>query len=262
MQITAVVNQKGGVGKTATAVNVGGALAVAGRRVLLVDLDPQGDLTEALKIPSAESPATLADALTDRWTGDPAALVTVYDQGGAGRLAVMPNSLEMFTVGRELDRLRAREQRLARLLRPLDGMFDHVVIDCSPALDILCDNALTAADGVLIPAQHEDSSLRALELLLNQVSAVERELRETPLVLHGLVLSMLERGPGGKAKSNLARSVIEELEKLALPILAEVPRGVPITEAWRYGRLVVEYAPESEHAEAYRTLAKVLDGDR
>jgi len=260
MQITAVVNQKGGVGKTATTINVGGALAVAGRRVLLVDLDPQGHLTAGLKLPSTEHPCTLAGALTGEWTGDPAALVVMYEHGAGGRLAAVPNSLEMFTVARELDKLRAREERLSRLLGPLDGTFDHVLIDCPPALDILTDNALTAADGVLIPVQAEDSSLRALQLLLGQVNALESELRRTPLVLHGLVLSMLERGAGGKARSNLARSVIESFEQLPLPILAAVPRGVPVTEAWRYGRPVVEYAPDSEHAAAYRDLAKVLDG--
>lgn len=262
MKITAIVNQKGGVGKTATTVNVGGALALLGRRVLLVDLDPQGHLTAALKMPAAEAPCTLAAALTGTWTGDPAALIVVYDRGGGGRLAVIPNTLDMFTVARELDKLRAREDRLARVLASLDGMFDHILIDCPPALDILTDNALTAADGVLIPVQAEDSSLRALQLLLGQVGALEAELRRTPLTLYGLVLSMLERGRGGQARSNLARSVIESFEALSLPILATVPRGVPVTEAWRYGRPVGEYAPDSEHAKAYHALAEVLDGDR
>lgn len=260
MRITAVVNQKGGVGKTATAINVGGALAASGRRVLLVDLDPQGHMTDALKLPSAEPPCTLAAALTGAWTGDPAALVVVYDRGAGGRLAAVPNNLDMFTVARELDKLRAREERLARVLAPLDGTFDHVLIDCPPALDILTDNALTAADGVLIPVQAEDSSLKALRLLLGQVNALEAELRRTPLTLHGLVVSMLEKGPNGRPKSNLALSVIEAYQKLPLPMLATVWRGAPVGEAWRYGRLVIEHAPESEHAEAYRTLAKVLDG--
>jgi chromosome partitioning protein len=259
MKITAVVNQKGGVGKTATTVNVGGALAARGRRVLLVDLDPQGHLTDALKLPTAEPPATLAAALTGEYTGDPAALVVVYE-GAGGLLAVMPNALEMFTVARELDKLRAREERLARVLGPLAAMFDHGLLDCPPSLDILTDNALNAADGVLIPVQAEDSSLRALRLLLGQVNALEAELRRTPLDLHGLVVSMIDKGKGGRPRSKLAQSVIESYESLPLPILATVPRGVPVTEAWRYGRLVVDYAPDSEHAEAYHALARVLDG--
>lgn len=257
MKTTAVVNQKGGVGKTATSANVAGALAELGQRVLVVDLDPQGHLTKALQLPAATPPATLAAALTGAWSGDPAALLVMY-AGAAGRLAAIPNALEMFTAARELDRLRAREERLARILAPLGNMFDHALIDCPPALDILTDNALTAADGVLIPVQAEDSSLHALHLLLGQVAALEAELRREPLALHGLVISMLDRGPGGVARSNVGRSVVGEFERLDLPILATIPRGVPVTEAWRYGKTVGEYSPGSEHAEAYRALAKVL----
>lgn len=261
MRTTAVVNQKGGVGKTATALNVGGALAAIGRRVLLVDLDPQGHLTAALRVEAGEHPATLAAALTGEYTGPVAELVRHHSTPGedGGRLDVVPHALEMFTVGRELDKMRAREERLARVLEPLADSYDHCLIDCPPALDILTDNALTAADGVLIPAQAEDSSLRALRLLLAQIDALESELRRTPLMLHGLVVSMLDRGAGGQARSGLARSVIESFERLPLPILATVPRGVPVTEAWRMGVPVVEYAPDTDHAEAYRELAAVLD---
>lgn len=256
---TAVVNQKGGVGKTATSVNVAGALAQDGRRVLLVDLDPQGHLTAALKIPAPESGPNLASALTAEWTGPAAELVVTHSSPGGGRLDVIPHSLGMFGVGPALDRMRAKEGRLARVLGDLGGSYDHVLIDCPPALDVLTDNALMAADGVLIPVQAEDSSLRALELLMEQIEAIEDALRTTPLVLHGMVVSMLERGRGGIARSTIGRSVIEALEALPLPILGTVPRGVPITEAWRFGRTVTDYAPESEHAQAYRDLAKALD---
>jgi len=255
MWTTAVVNQKGGVGKTATTLNVGGALAEAGHRVLLVDLDPQGHLTDALRMAPAEDPATLAAALSGAWTGPPADLVQTHSPG----LDVITTSLDMFTLGRELDRLRAREERLTRLLAGLPDSYDHCLIDCPPALDILTDNALTAADGVLIPVQAEDSSLRALRLLLAQIDALEAELRRQPLVLHGLVVSMLERGAEGRARSNVGRSVIAALEQLPLPILATVPRGVVVTEAWRYGQPVVTYAEGSEHAELYRALAADLD---
>lgn len=266
MKVTAVVNQKGGVGKTATTLNVGGALAGLGRRVLLVDLDPQGHLTDALRLtgaanpPGGGEPFKLSDALTGRYEGPMGNLTLEHSQpGNGGRLDLIPQDVEMFVVARELDKLRAREERLARVLADLPG-YDHCLIDCPPALDILTDNALTAADGVLIPVQAEDSSLRALRLLLGQIDALEAELRRTPLTLHGLVVSMLDRGAGGAARSTLARSVIDSFERLPLPILATVPRGVPVTEAWRYGVPVVEYAPDSDHAQAYRDLAAVLDG--
>ena len=264
MRTTAVVNQKGGVGKTATTMNVGGALAHTGRRVLLVDLDPQGHLTEAMKVmtaPAGGKPFRLSEALTGAYDGPMANLAIEHSKRDDGsRLDVIPQDVEMFVVARQLDKLRAREERLARVLADLAPEYDHCLIDCPPALDILTDNALTAADGVLIPAQAEDSSLTALRLLLGQIEALETELRRTPLTLDGLVISMLERGPRGEPKSSIARSVIAAFKKLPLPILATVPRGVPITEAWRCGVPVVDYAPGTDHAAAYRQVAAAIDG--
>jgi chromosome partitioning protein len=254
--LTAIVNQKGGVGKSATTVNVGGALAEAGRTVVVVDLDPQGHMTDALKVPTAEGPATLAAALTGEFQGKAGELVVEHSGTEGGRLDVIPNALEMFTVARTLDQMRAREHRLARVLGGLTDSYDHVLIDCPPSLDILTDNALAAADGVLIPVQAEDSSLKALRLLLAQVEAVDGDLRERPLVLHGLVVSLLRRPP-----STLARTVLDQFAQLPeLPVLGTVPLSVTITEAWRHGRTVVDYAPESEHAGVFRQLARVLDG--
>jgi chromosome partitioning protein len=259
MRITTVVNQKGGVGKTATTVNVAGALAEMGRRTLVVDLDPQGHLTDALSLETAQGPATLAAALSGQWSGSIGDLMVLHSTTPAGgAIAAIPNALEMFTLGRDLDQLRAREQRLARVLAGLDASWDHVLIDCPPSLDILTDNALTAADGVLVPVQAEDSSLKALRLLLSQIEAVDADLRSTPLAVHGLVVSLLRR-----PLSTLARTVLEQFGALdGLPVLATIPLSVTVTEAWRVGRPVVEYAAESEHAEAYRSLAKVLDATR
>lgn len=258
--ITAVVNQKGGVGKTATAIGTGGALAEAGCRVLLLDLDPQGHLSDALHVPAGDDGPTLAAALTGTWKGQAADLAVTHSTTPAGgQLDVIPTSLGMFTVGRELDAMRGREHRLSRVLATLIG-YDHVLIDCPPSLDVLTDNALAAADGVVIPVQAEDSTLRALRLLLAQIDALEAEIRSAPLTLHGMVVSMLDRGRGGQARSLIGRSVLKELAALPLPILATVPRGVPVTEAWRAGVPVTSYAPESEHADAFRTVAKVLDG--
>jgi chromosome partitioning protein len=256
--ITAVTNQKGGVGKTATTIGVAGALAEAGRNVLVVDLDPQGHLTDGLKVPQGpvgpNSP-NLYRALIGEYTAGLDEMAFTHS-APAGRIDVIPNTVEMFLVVRDVDKVKAREHRLAKLLSHARGVYDHVLIDSPPSLDILTDNALTAADGVLIPVQAEDSSLKALEMLLPQIASVDADLRVKPLELHGLVVNMLRR-----PVNTLAKSVLAELEALdGLPILATVPLGVVITEAWRYGKTPQEYAPDSEHAEAYRTLAKVLEG--
>lgn len=256
-RVTAVTNQKGGVGKTATTIHVAGALAASGRNVLVVDLDPQGHMTDGLKVPQAlsgEGQPNLYRALVGEYTGSVADLITPHSQP-AGRLDVIPNALEMFMAVRELDKQRAREHRLARLLTAVRGVYDHVLIDAPPSLDILTDNALTAADGALIPVQAEDSSLKALGLLLPQIASVDADLRDTPLRLHGLVVSLLRR-----PVNTLARSVLAELEALdGLPILGTVPLSVTVTEAWRYGRTVADYAPDSEHADVYRSIAKALE---
>ncbi|QDN64471.1 ParA family protein [Streptomyces sp. S1D4-14] len=254
--ITAVTNQKGGVGKTATTIGLAGALAEAGKNVLIVDLDPQGHLTDGLKVPKAPSgtgAANLYRALVGEFTGSLADLIATHSEP-AGRIDVVPNAYEMFMAVRDVDKVKAREQRLAKMLAPARGVYDQVLIDSPPSLDILTDNALTAADGVLIPVQAEDSSLTALQLLLPQIASVDADLRTKPLELHGLVVNLLRR-----PVNTLAKSVLDELGKLeGLPILATVPLSVVITEAWRYGKTPVDYAPDSEHAGAYRTLAKVL----
>jgi chromosome partitioning protein len=258
--ITAVTNQKGGVGKTATTLNVAGALAAAGHQVLVVDLDPQGHLTDALKLPMAPDgtgEANLYRALVGEYTGSVADLIVTHSTP-AGRLDAIPSSYDMFMSVRDVDRTRNREQRLDRLLDSVRGIYDHVLIDAPPSLDILTDNALTAADGALIPVQAEDSSLKALRLLLPQIASVDADLRKAPLHIFGLVVNLLRR-PAGL----LARSVLTEYATLdGLPIVGTVPLSVTITEAWRYGRTVVDYAPDSEHAAVYRDLATLLESAR
>lgn len=264
--ITAVANQKGGVGKTSTTINLGGALAAQGLRVLLVDLDPQGHLTDALKLADLipEGAPLLADGLLGKLdTGQIGQLpITHSEADNGGRLDVIATSDEMFLVPPAMYQIKARETRLKRLLDALADRYDHILIDCPPSLDVLADNALTAADGVLIPVQAEDSTLRALRLLFAQIESVEADLRTVPLVLHGMVMSMVDRGPGGLPRSNIGRSVLASLEQLGIPIVATVPRGVPITEAWREGDTVATYAPDSEHAAAYVEMAKVLEEAR
>ena len=252
-----MTNQKGGVGKTGLTAGVGGALAERGRSVLLVDLDPQGHLTtEALGLdePPADRPS-LAAALSGIYEGPTVDLAIEHSRTEAGgRLDVLPNSLAMFTVVRALDQLPAREWRLARLLDAIDEVYDHCLIDSPPALDILTDNALAACHGVVIPVQPERTSIRALSLLTGQITGLENALRRDRIAIHGLVPSLYRR-----PLHRLAQSVMSQVESLPLPILAHLPLGVTVSEAWASGVTVAEYAPESEHAAQYRHIADVLD---
>lgn len=263
-QITANANQKGGAGKTTTTLNLGGALAELGRKVLLIDFDPQGSLSSALGVSRVRAEANLAAALTGEWDGDPRELLVQVDladvappPGGGqwGELWLLPTTLKMFVLARALDQLRARESRLAKLLAQFDGEFDHIVIDCPPSLDILTDNALTAADGVVIPVEADDFSIEGLGLLLAQIAAVNADLRTSPVEIHGLVISRYERPP-----SKLTTSVIEAYEQLGEPpVLAKVPSLVVLGEARRHNLPVVAHAPTSEPAVVFRDLARQID---
>jgi chromosome partitioning protein len=259
VRVTAVLNQKGGVGKTALSVGVAGALAAEqGRRVLLVDLDPQGHATtEALQLAEAEDRAArLAAALPGEYTGPAGALSVRHSTYGTGLLDVWPTSVDMFLVGRKLEQLRARkEDQLQRLLADVAGDYDHAVIDCPPALDVLTDNALTAADGVLIPVQLDPSMLRALRLLFDQIDSLEAMLRRVPIDLHGLVPGVYRR-----PRTKLAESVLtKDLGSIGLPILAHLPLAVAVPEAWRAGQPLTVYAPDHENSAALRGIAKVLE---
>lgn len=257
-RITALVNQKGGVGKTTATVNIGGALAAKGHKVLLVDLDPQGHLTVMLALRAAIQRYGLGSLLIgklDRVDGDVSSLIVTHSED----LDVLPTAVDMVTMADDIRGVMGRERRLGKILKPLMKRYDHILIDCPPSLDTLTDNALTCSDDAVVLVQLEDTSIRALELLFAQISALNDELRDDdPLEILGLVVSMLERGTKGQPRSNIARSVLEALEGLPYPILASVPRGIPVTEAARFGQTVQQYAPDSEHAQAFRDVAGVL----
>lgn len=265
--VTAVLNQKGGVGKTGLTVGVGGALVERGRRVLLVDLDPQGHLTaEALRMEEADpDDPNLAAALVGDYSGPAEALVRARPAHvSGGRLDIIPTTVAMFLVVRQLYHGRAPEFRLARLLQQFpSGSYDHVLIDCPPSLDILTDNALVAADGLLIPVQPNNTSLRALRLLIEQLGVVEEELTLPRRELFGLVPGIYRR-----PLSALARYKMQQLEEYGrpedpqvdpLPILAHLPLAAVVEEAWLSGETVVDYKPTAPIADAYRRIAIRLD---
>jgi chromosome partitioning protein len=266
MRRLAIVNQKGGVGKSATTKNLGAALAETGQRVLLVDLDPQGHLTRALGLPDAAAPATLAAVLLGEWSGELGELVTPYRE----RLDVIATNPDMFLLEPRMygSTIRAREYRLSRLLDAFEPGYDVCLIDCPPSLGALTDNALMAtrrpgpddthADGggVLVPVQAEDSSLDALRLLFDQIRTVETELR-VQLDVAGLVVNLYDGRRGRIATSTLAAYRAME----GLDVLAVIGDRADIREAWRMHVPVIEHAPSSEAAGWYRDLAKLLIGD-
>jgi chromosome partitioning protein len=258
MQITGSLNQKGGVGKTAIAVGVGGALAERGRRVLLADVDPQGHLTvTALRMPRVPlDEPSLAAALAGVYDGPVRQLVVRHSSTPAGGvLDVLPSSTRMFTAPRDLDKRGDRERQLGRLLDELAEDYDHVIIDPPPALDILTDNVLAASDGMLIPVEPDDSSIEALRLLLGQIRGLERELRLSPITLHGLVLSHY-RTP----LATIDRTVVSQLQAIkGLDVLAELPLAVAVKESWRAGVPLPLHQPGHPHADQFRRLADVLD---
>lgn len=265
--ITAVLNQKGGVGKTGLTVGAGGALTERGRRVLLVDLDPQGHLTaEALRMEEADPDGpNLASALIGDYTGPVEDLIVQRaPHSSGGQLDVIPTSVAMFLLVRQLYHGRAPEFRLARLLERLSPhVYDHVLIDCPPSLDILTDNALVAANGLVIPVQPNNTSLRALRLLVEQLAVVEEELQLPRRELHGLVPGIYRRPLSG-----IARFKMQQLERYGspddphdepLPILAHLPLAAVVEEAWLSGQTLTDYRPNSPIADAYRRIAVRLD---
>lgn len=245
MYTISVTNQKGGVGKTATTAQLGAALADLGYQVLLVDLDPQGHLTTgATGVRKAEPPATLAQAMTGEWH-DPKALVVEWRP----RLDVIPTNLDSFFLEKKLYLERRQEYRLQEVLEGLADGYDFCLIDAPPSLGILTDNALVAAQRVLIPVQALDSSLDALGLLIEQVRAVEKGLRISIDVL-GLVVTMYDARRG-----LVVRSVLEALDGLPLDRLAVIHDRAVVNEAWRAHQPVNEYDPESQTADEFRQLA-------
>ena len=258
MRVTAVVNQKGGVGKTALAVGVAASLAEFGSRALLVDLDPQGHATtEFLGLPEAlPDRPSLARALARMWKGPVEDLIVRHPSAattGTGTLDVIPTAPGMFDLVRRLDQVRVPVWQLARVLQFAN--YDHVVIDCPPALDVLTNNALAMADGILVPVQPDRTSVRAVRLLSAQLADLERSLERDPLVWYGLVPGLYRR-----PLSVYARQAMEELSTLGPPMLEHVPLGVVVNEAASHGVPVTTFAPATVQAVAYRKIARMLDG--
>src|SRR5919199_306288 len=251
MNTIAVANQKGGVGKTTITINLGAALAERGVRTLLVDLDPQGHLTEGLGLSEPEGDETLAAAILGR-TSIPIKTLTVTHGCGVD---IIPASLDLFLTERDLVHLRGREYRLMRVFEPLEDKYDYTLIDCPPTLGQLTDNALVAARKALVPIQPEDTSLRALEMLLDQIYSIREGLGLTVEIV-GLVVNQAD-------DTLVTRRTLETLGRaVPVPILASIRRRVRLKEAWAKGKPVTMTEPQGDAAEAFRTLAQALTTKR
>ena len=241
----ACANQKGGVGKTTTVVNLATYLALIGRRVLVLDLDPQGNATSGLGIDRDSLEATAYEAMIEGRS-----LADLVIATGTEGLELVPSGIGLAAVEVELAATPQRERRLARVLSHDIDAYDHVLIDCPPSLGLLTVNALTAADRVLIPLQCEYYALEGLGQLLATIDLVRDNLNPD-LTVDGVVLTMFD------ARTRLSADVADEVRRHlgAAVYRTVVPRSVRLSEAPSYGQAIARYSPESRGAQAYRDLA-------
>jgi chromosome partitioning protein len=244
----ACANQKGGVGKTTTVVNLATYLALSGDRVLVIDLDPQGNATSGFGVDRNGIEASIYDAIV----GDSILADLMLDTEIAG-LSLVPSTIALAGAEVELAPLGQRERRLARLLGPVAPRFDYVLLDCPPSLGLLTVNALTAADAVLIPLQCEYYALEGLTQLIATVNLVRDHLNPELAVL-GVLLTMYD------SRTNLSAEVSAEARRhLGDAVFKTViPRNVRLSEAPSYGQPIALYRADSKGAEAYRSLAREL----
>lgn len=246
-RVIAITNQKGGVAKTTTTVNLGAALALDGKRVLVVDIDPQGNAGSGLGLDRNQLEHCIYDVLI----GQRRLTSVIHRCSSVERLDVVPATLRLAGAEIEMVGIPDRETILKRALAPVKGGYDFILIDCPPSLGLLTINALAAADSVIVPMQCEYYALEGLGHLMNAIGLVQRDLNPQ-LVIEGVLLTMFD------GRTNLAIQVVDEVKRHFKNLVygTLIPRNVRLGEAPSYGKPVVVYDPKCRGAEVYRDLAK------
>lgn len=244
-KVISVANQKGGVGKTTTTVNLGTILAKKGKKVLLIDADPQGNATSGLGVEKDVEPSTY-DILVNEAELEDSLQDTIIKN-----LKVCPANMNLAGAEVELVSMMSREQRLKEKLEPLKEKFDYVLIDCPPSLGLITLNSFTASDSVLIPVQCEYFALEGLGQLLNTINLVKKHLNKE-IRIEGALLTMYDM------RTNLSNQVVKEVKKYFEDKVYKtvIPRNVRLSEAPSYGMPITEYDPKSKGAKSYLKFAR------
>lgn len=248
-KVIAVANQKGGVGKTTTTINLGYSLSAAGKKVLCVDMDPQSNMTSGFGIDSSSINFTTYNILIEG-KDIKEAYIELEDMSG---ITIVPSSIQLAGAEIELVPMLSREFRLKNSINEIKEDFDYILIDCPPSLGLLTINALTAADSVLVPIQCEYYALEGLTQLMNTINLIKKNINHG-LEIEGVVLTMFN------ARTNLSIQVVDEVKKYFKGKVygTIIPRNIRLGEAPSFGKPISLYDPHSKGAEAYEELAKEL----